>query len=119
MEGVRLFFPCGVLEDTIAMTFDGGGLADCALVGSQLAQLAITQGWGGIVVFGAVRDRDELQRLPLGVWALGVYPRRGSQAGAGARDVVVRFGGVTFEPGHWLCADSDGVIALPQVPPEA
>ena len=57
---------------------------------------------------------------PLGVRALGAFPRkseRGLHSGQAGRTVV--FAGVVFREGEWLAADSDGVIVLPQAPPEA
>ena len=38
------------------LVIDGGGSKRCALVGDQLAQLGVKNGWAGIVVFGCIRD---------------------------------------------------------------
>jgi len=92
------------------LVVDGGGSTRCALVGGRLAQLALTNGWAGVVVNGCVRDSAEIARLPLGVRALAAVPRKSAKAGAGERDVVVEFAGVTFTPGHWLYADADGIV---------
>ncbi|MFJ5726834.1 RraA family protein [Streptomyces paradoxus] len=48
-----------------------------------------------------------------GIHALGVSPRNGGKAGAGAVDVPVSFGGVTFTTGDIRHADHDGVVLLP------
>jgi len=63
---------------------------------------------------GAVRDSAALSGLDLGIKALGTNPRRSAKDGAGAIDVPVTFGGVTFYPGDILHADDDGIVLLPR-----
>jgi regulator of ribonuclease activity A len=92
------------------LVVDGGGSLETALVGDVLAGLALTSGWAGLVVNGAVRDVVALARLPLGVVALGTNPRRGGRDGAGETGVPVTFGGVTFSPGREVVVDEDGVL---------
>jgi regulator of ribonuclease activity A len=92
------------------LVVEGGGSMRCALLGDQLASLALTNGWGGLVVNGCVRDTRALAQLPLGIKALGAHPVRSAKAGRGEREVPVRFAGVTFEPGAHLWADEDGIV---------
>lgn len=96
--------------DDRVLVVDGGGSRRCALVGDRLAQLAIDNGWAGLVVFGCVRDSAALRQMPVGIKALGVCPRRSRKLGQGERDVAVAFAGVSFEPGAHLYADADGVV---------
>lgn len=93
---------------------DGGGSLRCALVGDQLAVLAQANGWAGIVVNGCVRDTRDLADIDLGIKALTAHPRRSVKRGEGQRDILVRFAGVNFYPGHHLYADSDGIIVAEQ-----
>jgi regulator of ribonuclease activity A len=72
--------------------------------------VAHEQGWHGVVVFGCVRDADEIGRVPIGVKALDTHPMRSRKMGAGQRDVAVRFGEVLFQPGHFVYADRDGIV---------
>lgn len=95
------------------LVVDGAGSLGSALVGDALAGEAVANGWSGLVVNGAIRDRAALADLPIGVLALGTNPWR-SIRHAGLRDVTVTFGGATFEPGHWLCADEDGLVICPR-----
>lgn len=92
------------------LVIDGGGSLRSALVGGNLGALAAANGWAGIVVWGAVRDVDELRRCPVGIRALGSCPRKSAKHGAGERDVPVGFGSLTIAPGDWLAADADGII---------
>ncbi|HPA90987.1 MAG TPA: ribonuclease E activity regulator RraA [Quisquiliibacterium sp.] len=95
------------------LVIDGGGSLARALFGDVMAEVAMRNGWAGLVIHGAIRDSVEIDAMDIGVKALGTVPRRGERTGAGEADVPVTFGGVTFTPGHRLVADDDGVIVLP------
>ncbi|SHI18906.1 putative 4-hydroxy-4-methyl-2-oxoglutarate aldolase [Ferrimonas marina] len=88
---------------------DGGGLARYALLGDQLAALAVDNGWAGVVVFGYVRDVVALAGFELGVQALGSVPMKTEKRGLGEADVVFQIEGRTVRPGQWLYADSNGI----------
>lgn len=92
------------------LVVDGGGSDRCALVGDNLAQLAIDNDWAGILVYGCIRDTAEISEMPVAVKALAPHPLKSNKKGLGERDVAVRFAGVTFESGAWLYADADGVV---------
>ncbi len=91
----------------------GGGSLRSALLGGNLAKLAATNGWRGVIIDGAVRDREECAAESVVIKALGSAPRKSSKAGAGAEDVPVLIGGAIVRPGDWIVADPDGVIVLP------
>lgn len=93
------------------LVIDGGGSKRCALVGGNLATLAATNGWRGVIVNGCIRDVGELRATPLGVKALAPHPRK-SEKGlhTGHRDITVHFAGIWFKAGHWLYADDDGIV---------
>lgn len=97
--------------DGRVLVIDGGGSLRCALVGGNLAALAAMHGWRGVIVNGCIRDTEELQDTELGVKALASHPRK-SEKGlhAGHRDLTVHFAGISFKSGHWLYADSDGIV---------
>lgn len=92
------------------LVVDGGGSKRRALVGGNLGELAVKNNWNGIIVFGAIRDTHEFAPLDLGVKALGVSPMKTEKRNEGQLNVVVQFGGVTFEPGDYIYADLDGVV---------
>jgi regulator of ribonuclease activity A len=93
------------------LVIDGGGSMRCALVGGNLAQLGVDNGWHGLIVYGCIRDSEEMRAMPIGVKALAAHPRR-SEKGlhTGHRDRAVTFAGVTFKSGQWLYADADGIL---------
>ena len=92
------------------LVVDGGGSLRCALVGDQLAKLAIANDWAGVIVWGCIRDSEEIGNLPVFVSALATHPLRSGRRGIGERDVAVTFGGVRFMPGDYLYADADGIL---------
>lgn len=92
------------------LVVDGGGSQRCALVGDQLAQLGVKNGWAGIVVYGCIRDSRAIGEMDIGVFAIATHPLKSIKRGVGESDIAVVFGGVTFVPGQYLYADDDGVI---------
>lgn len=100
----------GTPGEGAVLVIDGGGSLRSALLGDMIAQLAVDNGWAGVIVNGAVRDSAAVGQLPLGVKALGTNPRKSSKTGAGEADVVVEFGGVVFTPGRTVWCDEDGIL---------
>ena len=98
------------------LVVDGGGSQRTALVGGNLAALALKNGWAGVVVDGCVRDTAELAVCAIGIRALALCPMPPAKRGAGQRDVPVRLQGVWVRPGDWLCADGDGIVVLDRPP---
>lgn len=92
------------------LVIDGGGSLRCALVGDQLAVLAQENAWEGIVVYGCIRDSNDIDTLDLGVRALNTHPLKSVKKGVGERDLSVSFGGVTFKPDEWVYVDADGIV---------
>jgi len=92
------------------LVVDGGGSLGVALVGDNVAGLALANGWAGLVINGCVRDSAELRKLALGIKALGTHPKPSAKRGDGELDVPVTFGGVTFTPGARVTCDDDGVV---------
>jgi regulator of ribonuclease activity A len=92
------------------LVIDGGGSTRRALVGGNLAKLGAQSGWAGIVVFGAVRDADEIDAYNLVVRAVATCPRPTVKKGEGAANVPVEIAGLRITPGQWLYEDRDGVL---------
>lgn len=116
-ETLRLFEDNSLVRKALSdpgqgrvLVVDGGGSMRCALVGGNLGKLAQDNGWAGIVVWGAVRDADELDACDVGIRALGLCPRRSRRRDTGERGVAVELAGVAVAPGQWVYADRDGVL---------
>lgn len=96
------------------LLIDGGGSLRRALIDAELAALAEENEWEGIVVYGCVREVDELEDMSIGIQALASIPVGASNQGIGEVDVPVNFGGVTFLPEDYLYADNTGIILSPE-----
>ena len=92
------------------LVVNGGGSLKRALVGDNLAKLAIDNGWAGIIVHGAIRDSAVIDSMGIGIKAVGTIPLRADRDAIGEIDIPTAFGGVIFTPGDWLYADADGVV---------
>ncbi len=102
-----------VLEEKVenrVLVVDGGGSHRCALLGEDLARLAIANGWQGIVIHGCIRDSAIINQLPIGIRALHTHPLKSHKKDPGDRDLLVTFAGVNFKQNHFLYADADGII---------
>ncbi len=91
------------------LVIDAGGDRG-ALLGDNLAGMALGNGWGGVFINGNVRDCHALADLALPVLAAGAWPQRSKNQPGGCIDVPLGIGGVVLHPGDWLYADEDGVL---------
>lgn len=95
------------------LVVDGGGSLRHALIGDQIAAKAAQLGWAGVVVFGACRDVEILRGIDLGIFTLGAVPIKSVRCGEGQTGLPISFGGVCFQPSHWVYADANGIVAAP------
>lgn len=92
------------------LVVDGGGSLRRALLGGNLGQAALKNGWAGVLIDGCVRDVAELELLALGIRALACLPMPTEKRNQGQKDVAVQIQGVWVRPGDWLYADQDGTL---------
>jgi len=92
------------------LVIDGGASRACALVGDQLALLAIENGWAGIIVNGYIRDSAVISEMHIGIKALGTNPRKSIKKNRGEADIELTIGQIQIKPGNWIYSDADGVI---------
>lgn len=101
-------------QQRVLVVEGGGHAAEWALLGDKLSQLALDNGWSGVVLNGYVRDVATLRNIPLGIHALGSIssrPRWPAHIQA-MHDIALAFQGVRFLPGQWLYADEDGIVVV-------
>jgi regulator of ribonuclease activity A len=114
---VKCFEDNALLKETLGrpgngrvLVVDAGGSTRCAVLGDQVAELGRANGWGGVVIHGAIRDSAELDAMEFSVMAIGTSPKKSGKTRAGAVNVPVRFGDAEFLPGEHLYADDDGIL---------
>lgn len=81
-----------------------------AVVGENLMKFAHQNNYAGIVVNGYIRDTFQIKDIPVALYALGTCSRKSIPVTQAERDITLSFGGVDFNPGDYLYADTDGVI---------
>jgi regulator of ribonuclease activity A len=84
------------------LVVDGGGSIHCALIGDQLAALAIQNNWNGIIVNGCIRDSHLINAMEIGIRALHTSPVKSIKRNKGEIDIPVEFGGVPFIPDCYI-----------------
>jgi len=96
------------------LVIDGGGSLRRAIIDLEIAEMALDNGWEGIIVYGCIRDVDFVDEIEIGIQALASIPVLASDSTDGEIDTPVNFGGVTFLPEDHVYADSTGIILSPE-----
>ena len=94
------------------LVVDAGGGLDRALWGAILSLAASNRGIAGLVIDGAVRDRDEITELGYPVFARGVCPDTPYSKVHGSIGRPVVCGGLTVHAGDVVYGDGDGVVVI-------
>ncbi|MEH6577008.1 MAG: RraA family protein [Amphritea sp.] len=94
------------------LVVDGGGDTSRAVIGGLMRAMAIKANVSGVVVNGALRDRDEWVEGGLPVYALACVHRGPSSDGSGEINVPISCAGLVVNPGDLIIGDADGVVAV-------
>ncbi len=82
----------------------------CAMMGDQMAALAVSNGWEGVLIHGCIRDSAAVAKLDFGVRALATTPRKTIKRQQGVLQQPLYFADVVFRPNEYLYADEDGIV---------
>ncbi|KAL6859162.1 hypothetical protein ACP4OV_018164 [Aristida adscensionis] len=114
---LKVFEDNGLVHKTVVekgngrvLVIDGGGSMRCANIGGRLTNKAQSNGWAGIVVYGYIRDVDDINCCDIGVRALNSCPVRPGKKGTGEKHAPLTIAGAKIYDGEWLYADNDGII---------
>lgn len=92
---------------------DAGGDLTNSLIGEMMVGHAVYRKLGGVVIYGSIRDADELRRGDFPVFAAGVSHRGPYKDGPGEINVPIAIEGMVIEPGDLILGDGDGVLCVP------
>ncbi len=102
-----------VCEDGDVLVVTNTAPSSHGMFGELLATSVMARGVRALVVDAGVRDTAELRQLGFPVWSRHVSCQGTVKATAGSVNVPVVIGGVVIAPGDVICADDDGVVAVP------
>ncbi len=118
---IKCFENLGLIAEVVqqpglgkVLLIDGGGSLRRALIDSDIAQMAFDNEWEGIIVYGCIREVEQLEDINIGIQSLASIPVGADDNRTGDLDVAVNFGGVTFLPEDHIYADSTGIILSPE-----
>jgi 4-hydroxy-4-methyl-2-oxoglutarate aldolase len=103
-----------VCEDGDVLVVTNTAPSSHGMFGELLATSVMVRGVRALVVDAGVRDTAELRQLGFPVWSRHVSCQGTVKATAGSVNVPVVIGGVVISPGDVICADDDGVVAVPR-----
>jgi len=96
--------------DGCVMVIDGKGSDKCALVGDNLAALAVDNNWSGLIVNGCIRDSIEINNIPIAIKALNLVPNKSEKKDIGEYGLNISFAGITFRENEYVYSDPDGIV---------
>lgn len=102
-----------IAEPGDIVVVDAGGDLSNAIIGELMVAHAAQRGLGGIVIFGAIRDSEELLAGSFPVFAAGVTHRGPYKDGPGEVNVPIAINGMVIDPGDLICGDADGLLSVP------
>lgn len=92
------------------LVVDGGASQKVALMGDNLAKIAVERRLAGVIIYGCIRDSATINQMDIGVFALGTCPLKSFKFGEGVCDKMLTFGGIKWKPGQFVYCDEDGIV---------
>jgi 4-hydroxy-4-methyl-2-oxoglutarate aldolase len=93
---------------------------EIAALGGLMATAAKARGMAGMVLDGAIRDIEEVERIGLPVFARAASPANAvSRYASVAKNIEVECAGIKVSPGDIIVAGLDGVVVVPQANADA
>jgi len=94
---------------------DLDGARDASAWGGLASRLAQRRGVRGTVMWGSIRDLEEIRAIGYPVWAVGVCPRRSrNDFSFGSINQPLEINGVVIAPRDFIVGDESGIVCVPQ-----
>lgn len=94
------------------LVVNGNSETNRAVFGDIMGEICVSRGIAGVVIDGATRDVEELEKAGLPVFARAVNPAGPSKVGPGTVGLPIACGNVVCNPGDAILGDRDGVIVV-------
>lgn len=96
------------------LVIDGKGVTTRAGWGGLQTLAAVERGVAAVIIDGAIRDVDDIERFGLPVYARAITPAGPHKGWGGRVNLAISCGGLVVEPGDVVVGDTDGVVVVPQ-----
>ena len=88
------------------------GDRDIAMWGGLATLTAVNRKLEGVVIDGAIRDFEEIQRTDFPIFAANIVPNAGDPKGLGEINTEIVCGNQTVNPGDIIIGDDSGVVVV-------
>ena len=99
-------------ENTV-IVIDAGG-KEPAVWGELATWSAKNKNVAGVIIYGAVRDINDIRELGLPVFAKYFCGQAGEPKGFGEINVPIEIEGIKIRPGDYIVAEEEGIIVIPR-----
>lgn len=113
-DNLMLHKALDMAEPGDVIVHDAGGDLSNAMIGELMLAHAKVRGVAGVVINGALRDREAVRELNLPVYARGVSHRGPYKDGPGEIGFPIAIDGMNIAPGDLMLGDCDGLLAVPR-----
>lgn len=112
-DNLMLHHALDIAEPGDVIVVDAGGDVTTATMGEIMVAIAQRQKIAGIIVYGAIRDAEEIRQMKFPLYAAGVTHRGPYKDGPGEINTPIAIEGMVIEPGDLIIADGDGILCVP------
>ena len=103
-----------LLQPGDVLVIDAKGTTTRSCWGGLQTFMAKERGIVGIVIYGTVRDFEDVVKYEVPVYALGVSPGGPLKGWSGNVNYPISCAGVVVSPGDVVVGDDDGIVVVPQ-----
>ena len=102
-----------LLQEGDVLVIDAKGITTRTCWGGLQTLMAKLRGASGIVIFGSVRDYEEIAKSGLPVYCVGTSPAGPLKGWGGNVNCPISCAGCVVNPGDIIIGDDDGVVVVP------
>ncbi|MCM8764376.1 MAG: orotidine 5'-phosphate decarboxylase [Candidatus Omnitrophica bacterium] len=102
-----------IAKENEVIVIDACGLPP-AVWGELATESAVKKKLAGVVIYGAIRDTEEIKKLGFPAYATLCCPQAGEPKGLGEINVPIQIGPIKILPGDWIVGDEDGLVCVPR-----
>lgn len=95
------------------LVIDACGYTKGGLWGEMLSRVAQAVGIKGVMIDGAIRDLEQIQKIDVPVWSRAVHAGGTDKNAVGTINTPIVFAGTAVNPGDIVVGDADGIVVVP------